>query len=249
MKIFEEIKAFWAVWWDSIIKGFQNMWEVIKIGATLAFEVIKSVVTNGLAIMWGVFDVFKGLFTGNWSLMWEGIKTIVTSAWTALVEIVTSIGTAINTYVKEIFWVDLPQAFSDIWDGIYNTASTVFTNIANFISEKVQWIMDKLKQARDALVEIATLGTADTSTYNWARAVWGYTSPNTPYLVGEKWPEIFMPTGSGRIIPNNQLGGGGSISINMWGVQIYNEADENRLIEKMKRMLTQEAKNYNLWIS
>ena len=60
----------------------------------------------------------------------------------------------------------MPQAFSDIWDGIYNTASTVFTNIANFISEKVQWIMDKLKQARDALVEIATLGTADTSTYN-----------------------------------------------------------------------------------
>ena len=30
-----------------------------------------------------------------------------------------------------------------------------------------------------------------------------------PYMVGEKGPELMIPSGNGSIIPNNQLGGGG----------------------------------------
>lgn len=36
----------------------------------------------------------------------------------------------------------------------------------------------------------------------------GWESARTPYLVGEKGPEIFVPHSAGRIIPNNQLSGG-----------------------------------------
>jgi hypothetical protein len=35
----------------------------------------------------------------------------------------------------------------------------------------------------------------------------------------------------------------------MWGVTVSNEADENRLVEKIKKALTNEAKLYNIWIS
>lgn len=37
----------------------------------------------------------------------------------------------------------------------------------------------------------------------------GWESANTPYLVGERGPEIFVPGTSGKVIPNHQLGGGG----------------------------------------
>jgi len=30
-------------------------------------------------------------------------------------------------------------------------------------------------------------------------------SGNTPYLVGEQGPEVFMPSGSGTIIPNGRM--------------------------------------------
>lgn len=33
---------------------------------------------------------------------------------------------------------------------------------------------------------------------------------NRPYVVGEKGPELFVPTGSGTIIPNHQMGSGGT---------------------------------------
>jgi uncharacterized phage infection (PIP) family protein YhgE len=41
------------------------------------------------------------------------------------------------------------------------------------------------------------------------RAVGGSVTANTPYLVGERGPELFMPRGNGTIIPNHNMGGGG----------------------------------------
>jgi len=34
---------------------------------------------------------------------------------------------------------------------------------------------------------------------------------NTPYIVGEKGPELFVPRGSGTVVPNDKLGGGGVV--------------------------------------
>jgi len=39
------------------------------------------------------------------------------------------------------------------------------------------------------------------------RATGGPVSKSKPYLVGERGPEMFVPNSSGRIIPNNQMGG------------------------------------------
>ncbi|QUM70840.1 phage tail length tape measure family protein [Sphingopyxis granuli] len=41
-----------------------------------------------------------------------------------------------------------------------------------------------------------------------ARALGGPVMSGRPYLVGEKGPELFTPRSSGRITPNNELGGG-----------------------------------------
>jgi len=46
------------------------------------------------------------------------------------------------------------------------------------------------------------------------RAVGGSVSANTPYMVGEKGPELMIPGGSGTIIPRhnlNNMGGGGAV--------------------------------------
>jgi phage-related minor tail protein len=50
---------------------------------------------------------------------------------------------------------------------------------------------------------------AGTSGNQFARAEGGPVASNTSYLVGERGPEIFVPSGAGTIIPNNMMGGGG----------------------------------------
>lgn len=46
------------------------------------------------------------------------------------------------------------------------------------------------------------------------RAVGGPVSAGQPYLVGERGPELMIPSSNGKIIPNNHLGGGGSVIVN-----------------------------------
>jgi hypothetical protein len=52
------------------------------------------------------------------------------------------------------------------------------------------------------------------------RASGGPVAAGTPYLVGEQGPELFVPTGNGMIVPNNQLNSsagtaGGGITVNV----------------------------------
>ena len=46
------------------------------------------------------------------------------------------------------------------------------------------------------------------------RAAGGPVSANTPYVVGEKGPELFMPNSAGKIIPNGGSIGGGAGAVN-----------------------------------
>jgi lambda family phage tail tape measure protein len=64
------------------------------------------------------------------------------------------------------------------------------------------------------------------------RAAGGPVSGNTPYLIGEKGPELFMPSGSGTIIPNNQMGNmGGTTNVtNNYINAIDTKSFEDRLL-------------------
>ena len=64
------------------------------------------------------------------------------------------------------------------------------------------------------------------------RAAGGPVSGNTPYMVGEKGPELFMPSGSGTIIPNgatSQMGGVTNVTNNYINA-IDTKSFEDRLL-------------------
>ena len=46
------------------------------------------------------------------------------------------------------------------------------------------------------------------------RAGGGAVNKDQPYMVGEKGPEMFVPSGSGKIIPNNQMGNSQPVNVN-----------------------------------
>jgi phage-related minor tail protein len=45
------------------------------------------------------------------------------------------------------------------------------------------------------------------------RANGGPVTGGSPYIVGERGPELFVPGRSGSIVPNNQLAGGGDTNV------------------------------------
>lgn len=52
------------------------------IGVTL--QTIQGVVSGALTAIKGVVDVFAGIFTGDWSRVWEGVKNIFSGIWESL---------------------------------------------------------------------------------------------------------------------------------------------------------------------
>lgn len=83
------------------------------------------------------------------------------------------------------------------------------------------------------------------------RAKGGPVSGGSPYIVGEKGPELFVPGSSGNIVPNHQLGGGGGgqTTINMnvnVGMYAGTEMEKRKMAESLMRALKDVADSRNM---
>lgn len=55
---------------------------------------------------------------------------------------------------------------------------------------------------------------------------------STPYIVGEKGPELFVPDSAGTIVPNDRLGGGDrNVTINFYDTQVSSSIDVDELAQ------------------
>lgn len=81
--------------------------------------------------------------------------------------------------------------------------------VVDFSASGPQWLLDMLASGA-----IVPPGGGNEETDN-REAIGGPVYPGTPYLVGERGPEMFVPTGSGTIVPNKALSRrGGQIILN-----------------------------------
>jgi hypothetical protein len=101
--------------------------------------------------------------------------------------------------------------------------ATVVTVLINGFSQLAKFIGD----AYDAIVQFVNfvknnsivkgIGGVIDSVFGGARAMGGPVSAGKSYLVGERGPELFTPSGSGNIIPNSAMGGGTVINLTVNG--------------------------------
>lgn len=64
------------------------------------------------------------------------------------------------------------------------------------------------------------------------RASGGPVEAGRPYLVGEKGPELIMPTANGTVIPNSALTGGGSVTV-IQNINIDSRSDQATIMSAM----------------
>ena len=124
----------------------------------------------------------------------------------------------------------------------------VFQDIANTIQDGIVSAIDGAIQGTRTLGEVAqSVLSSITSTLIQAgvnsllggifhnifgkKAKGGPVSSRTPYLVGERGPEIFTPSGSGMITPNHLMGGGSTnivVNVDASGSSVEGDQDEGR---------------------
>lgn len=66
---------------DNILKGFEFAWPAISKVVEIAINIIKPLIGGIVDVLWGITDFIFGVFTGQWSRAWEGVKKIFVGVW------------------------------------------------------------------------------------------------------------------------------------------------------------------------
>lgn len=64
----------------SVINDMPTIQNIISV----ALQTIQGVVSGALTAIKGIVDVFAGIFTGDWTRVWEGVKGIFSGVWNSL---------------------------------------------------------------------------------------------------------------------------------------------------------------------
>lgn len=100
--------------------SISNAFQLVASRVGTVFGAIADVVKGILKTLGGLIDFIVGVFTGNWSKAWDGIKNVFAGIWDAIVGILKG---AVNLIIDSINWmirglnkisIDVPNWVSDI---------------------------------------------------------------------------------------------------------------------------------------
>lgn len=138
--------------WTGVIQPFIE-WFITNVAPVIAaclqdaidtffgfWESVSGVIEGLLTALGGVIDFVVGVFTGDWSLAWEGIKEIFSGIWEALKELVSGAVTFIQNVVN-MAWTAISGATSTIWNGIKALLNTIW----NWLKSLASSLFDAIK--------------------------------------------------------------------------------------------------------
>jgi len=112
-----------------------------------------------------------------------------------------------------------------------------FKDFANYVIEQLLRIA-----IQEAILKPLTGGFSDFIGSIFGRASGGPVNSNTPYIVGERGPELFVPSGNGNIVPNNQLAAQSAPTVN-FNISTVDAAGFDQLLASRKGLITQIINN------
>lgn len=86
--LWEGIKAFGSWISETFAPVFSAAWEGIKVMFGVFVDVIKGYIDGTITAFKGIIDFIAGVFTGDWSRAWEGVKNVLKGIFDSLVSIV-----------------------------------------------------------------------------------------------------------------------------------------------------------------
>ena len=179
---------------DFVIPTLKKIWSFITVFVVPAISALLTPVVDGLR------SAFENVTT-KLSENEEKLKPLVALFKTVSAFVRDYLAPVIGTQLKFAFEA-LGLALGIIIDNFARLVTTV-NNAYNAIRKLVKFIDEN----PIALGSTGVAGFGLQKLFGGGKASGGPVAGGTTYLVGEKGPELFTPSGNGNIIPNNALGG------------------------------------------
>lgn len=128
----------------------------------------------------------------------------------------------LNTQLEQ--QVSKQQLLNDTLNQIGQTAASVFESLIFSTDSWSDSLNNALRSLASLLFQAGLQGLAGTDGRGFfsfltggigKRAAGGPVTAGSPYIVGEKGPELFVPGRTGTIVPNDKLGGGVNVVVNV----------------------------------
>ena len=103
----------------------------------IVWDTVVGIMKAALKILTGVFDVFIGIFTGNWERAWGGVKTIFEGIWDAIVAVFSGAWELVKAT-----WDTFSSLFTPIWGAFWEGLKIVFFGIIEGIKIAFQAMVD-----------------------------------------------------------------------------------------------------------
>lgn len=135
---FEDITEVMKAVWDGFCEVLAPIFEGV-------FQQISNILSAALDVLTGLFDIFAGIFTGDWDMVWQGVQEVFGAVWDF---VVATFENWISTFTSladtvlgwfgtdwETVWTNVKTFFSDTWNAISAFFSGILTGIKTFFTE------------------------------------------------------------------------------------------------------------------
>lgn len=135
---FEDITEVMKAVWDGFCEVLAPIFEGV-------FQQISNILNEVLDILTGLFDIFAGIFTGDWDMVWQGVQEVFGAVWDF---VVATFENWISTFTSladtvlgwfgtdwETVWTNVKTFFSDTWNAISSFFSGILTGIKTFFTD------------------------------------------------------------------------------------------------------------------
>ena len=135
---FEDITEVMKAVWDGFCEVLAPIFEGV-------FQQISNILNETLDILTGLFDIFAGIFTGDWDMVWQGVQEVFGAVWDF---VVATFENWISTFTSladtvlgwfgtdwETVWTNVKTFFSDTWNAISSFFSGILTGIKTFFTD------------------------------------------------------------------------------------------------------------------
>lgn len=135
---FEDITEVMKAVWDGFCEVLAPIFEGV-------FQQISNILNEALDILTGLFDLFAGIFTGDWDMVWQGVQEVFGAVWDF---VVATFENWISTFTSladtvlgwfgtdwETVWTNVKTFFSDTWNAISSFFSGILTGIKTFFTD------------------------------------------------------------------------------------------------------------------
>lgn len=135
---FEDITEVMKAVWDGFCEVLAPIFEGV-------FQQISNILNEAFDILTGLFDIFAGIFTGDWDMVWQGVQEVFGAVWDF---VVATFENWISTFTSladtvlgwfgtdwETVWTNVKTFFSDTWNAISSFFSGILTGIKTFFTD------------------------------------------------------------------------------------------------------------------